>query len=67
MFYFYLLNALVIVALVSKGSFPSFNLMCQENYVHHSLLMSIWRYCTFVPPLLLLMTRHEKTQLKALP
>ena len=27
-----------------------------------------WRYCTFVPPphLLLLMTHHEKTRLKAL-
>ena len=26
-----------------------------------------WRYCTFVLPLLLLMTHHEKTWLKALP
>ena len=25
------------------------------------------RYCTFVPPLLLLMTHHEKMRLKALP
>ena len=29
--------------------------------------VEFWRYCTFVPPLLLLMTHHEKTQLNALP
>ena len=31
MFYLYLLNALVIVAVVFEGSFPNVNLMCQEN------------------------------------
>ena len=30
-------------------------------------LDKIWRYCTFVPPLLLLMTHHEETRLNALP
>ena len=42
MLYFYLVNALVIVAVLPEGSFPNFNLMCQENYVHHSLLMSMF-------------------------
>ena len=28
---------------------------------------NFWRYCTFVPPLLLLMSHHEKMWLKALP
>ena len=36
MFYLYLLNALVI------SHFPNFNLMCQENYVHHWLLMNMF-------------------------
>ena len=32
-----------------------------------SEVLDFWRYCTFVPPLLLLMTHHEKTRLNALP
>ena len=29
--------------------------------------LNFQRYCTFIPPILLLMTHHEKMQLKALP
>ena len=42
MFYFYLLNALVIAAAVFEGSFLNVSLMYQENYVHHSLLMNMF-------------------------
>ena len=42
MFYLYLLNALVVLDAVFEGSFPNFSLMCQENYVHHSLLINMF-------------------------
>ena len=35
------------------------------KYFYLLMIENPWRYCTFVPPLLLLMTHHEKTQLKA--
>ena len=42
MFYLYLLNALVIAAAVFEGSFLNVNLMYQENFVHHSLLVNMF-------------------------
>ena len=42
MLYVYLLNALVVLDAVFEGSFPNFSLMCQENYVHHSLLINMF-------------------------
>ena len=40
---------------------------CTREHTRTSTGLKKRCYCTFVPPLLLLMIHHEKTRLKALP